>query len=118
MEDSNKKSNSLVHGEIHVDVSSKEILDKVQYIYSNHARLSSSKWDVRIAFGEIGPTGQVEGRCGVVLSHVAAKNLAAALDRVVKALEQRIGEIVDPDKKPPKREKTQEAKKRRPKPTA
>jgi hypothetical protein len=99
MEDNSKKTNAekrLVQSrEIAVELP--EILDKVPYLYVNHARLSSNKWDIRIAFGEIGATGHLEPRCGVILPHVTAKGLAAALDRVVKAVEQRIGEIVDPD---------------------
>ena len=74
-----------------------EILDKVEYLYANHSRLATSKWEVRLAFGEIGPTGETKPKVGVVMSHLHAKSLLNALSRILKALEDRIGEIKDPD---------------------
>ena len=104
MTDADNKNSSdkkLVPGRKIVVGDLPEILDKVPYLYVNHARLSSNKWDIRVAFGEIGPTGQLEPRSGVILPHITAKGLAAALARVVKAVEERVGEIVDPDQTKP-----------------
>ena len=75
-----------------------EILDKVVYSYSNHARLSANKWDIRIAFGDLGPTGEVRPVNGIVLPHLTAKGLLAALARMVEVTEKRLGgPIEDPD---------------------
>lgn len=74
-----------------------EILDKVEYVYSNHVRLSASKWDIRFAFGDIGPTGEVRPLSGVVLPHLVAKALLKALQRMVESTEKRMGGIHDPD---------------------
>ena len=97
MPDDGKKSPAEITEDHEIAAHLPEILDKVQYEYANHARLASNKWDVRIAFGEIGPTGVLTPKTGVILPHIVAKGLAAALDRIVKKVEERIGEIVDPD---------------------
>jgi hypothetical protein len=60
-------------------------------------RLSSNKWDLRLAFGEIGPTGKLEPRTGVILPHLVAKGLMRALGRIIENIEGKIGEIKDPD---------------------
>lgn len=73
-----------------------ELLGKVEYVYTNHARLSTSKWDIRIAFGDIDPTGHLEPKFGVILPHIVAKGLLKALTRMVEATEKRLGEIIDP----------------------
>jgi hypothetical protein len=75
----------------------KQVLSDVEYSYANHAALASSKWDIRIAFGDITPDGKVTPSRGVIIPFLVAKNLARALQRMVDSVEESIGEIVDPD---------------------
>jgi hypothetical protein len=98
-----------------------DISDKVPYTYVNHVRLASNKWDVRLAFGDIGPTGKLEPRIGVILPHIVAKGLMRALGRIVENIESKHGEIRDLDEPskvttPENKSPSKPKKKRRSKP--
>lgn len=104
MNNSNEKSEETTkpnpagveHTQYRVEIP--EVLDLVEYAYANHARLSANKWDIRIAFGDIGPTGKLSPAIGVVLPHLTAKKLLEALGRMVEAAEAKLGHpIEDPD---------------------
>ena len=82
-----------------LEVTLPEILGTVEYTYSNHARLSQSPFDFRIAFGDITPTGDVKPRVGVIIPPITAKGLHAALERLVGQYEERYGAIRSPDEK-------------------
>lgn len=73
-----------------------EILGNVDYVYSNHARLSSNKTEIRFAFGDIDPTGKLIPGAGIILPHVVAKSFSKALLRVIEEAEKTMGEIIDP----------------------
>jgi hypothetical protein len=75
----------------------KQVLSDVDYTYANHAALASSKWDIRIAFGDIAPDGKVTPSKGVIIPFLMAKNLARALQKMIDGVEDLVGEIVDPD---------------------
>jgi hypothetical protein len=81
-----------------LDITLPEILGSVEYTYSNHARLSSNQFDFRIAFGDIGPTGVVTPKVGVIIPPVATKGLYVALGQLIERYEARDGEIADPTK--------------------
>lgn len=68
-----------------------ELLGEVTYEYSNLVRLASSETDVRLAFGDITPTGKLVPKFGVALSPAVAKSLLKALTRIIESLEERLG---------------------------
>jgi hypothetical protein len=59
----------------------------------NTSAVQASNWDIRIAFGDRGPTKQVEPKVGIILSYQHAKALLKALQSVVKITEEKFGEI-------------------------
>ncbi|MDA1313742.1 MAG: hypothetical protein O2968_10440 [Acidobacteria bacterium] len=72
-----------------------ELLGLVDYQCSNYVRLSSNSADVRLAFGDIGPTGNLVPRSGFALSPIVAKALHKALGRQLEQVEEKSGPIPD-----------------------
>ncbi len=72
-----------------------ELLGLVDFQCSNFVRLASNSADVRIAFGDLGPTGKMTPRTGFALSHAVAKSLQKALSRQIETLEEKYGPITD-----------------------
>ena len=75
--------------EINVEIP--ELLGEVAYEYSNLVRLASSRTDVRLAFGDITPTGKLAPKFGVALPPSVAKSLLKALARIIDSIEERLG---------------------------
>ena len=57
---------------------------------------TTSELNIIDRLGDIGPTGKLVPKSGVVLSHIFAKALLKSLERIIKQREERMGEIVDP----------------------
>jgi hypothetical protein len=68
------------------------LLNRVQYLYVNHAEVAVSPWDVRIALGEELPSGAVEARCGVTVSWECARLLLDSLTEVLSPTEEQSAE--------------------------
>lgn len=67
--------------------------EKINFIYVNNTFMSGSNWDVRFVFAERLPTGKVEPRVGIVMSHQHAKALLETLAVNVRNIESLVGEI-------------------------
>lgn len=65
-----------------------DLLGLVDYSYSNIVRVSHSAADVRIAFGDIGPMGELKPKFGVVLTRKVALSMAEALQRLVESMKK------------------------------
>ena len=87
-------STEPVHQRIQVELP--ELLGEVAYEYSNLVRLASSKTDLRLAFGDVTPTGKLNPKFGVVLSHNVAKALLTALTRTIETVEGQLGSEISP----------------------
>ena len=57
-----------------------KLLQTVSFVYVNTSGVQGSNWDIRIAFGDRGPTKQVEPKVGIIMSHQHAKALLKALN--------------------------------------
>ena len=70
-----------------------QLLHEVSFVYVNTSAVQGSNWDIRIAFGDRGPTKQIEPKAGIILSHQHAKALLKSLEGIVKITEEKFGEI-------------------------
>jgi hypothetical protein len=64
-----------------------------KYVYVNSSAVTASNWDVRIAFGEVLPSGATEVRVAVCMSHQHFKALVGVLSANLKKFEEQFGEI-------------------------
>jgi len=76
-----------------ISVEVPELLGLVDFQYCNFVRLASNNTDVRIAFGDIGPTGKLTPRDGFALSPIVAKSLHKALGGQLSKIESEHGPI-------------------------
>lgn len=63
------------------------------YVYVNTTFSSSSNWDVRLAFCERVPSGEILPRVSIVMPHSQAKALCKVLSNQIRQLEEAFGEI-------------------------
>jgi uncharacterized protein DUF3467 len=90
-------------GEQNINVSELETTnpDNVRPVYSNHAGVQVSTWDIRIMFAEITPVvggNEIQQRANVVMTPAHAKALAYLLAQHIEIYEQANGEIPWPPK--------------------
>jgi hypothetical protein len=77
-----------------VNPEAERVLDSIRdYTYVNTTFISSSNWDVRMAFCERVPSGEIVPRVSIVMPHSQAKAFSKVLSRQIERLEESIGEI-------------------------
>lgn len=65
-----------------------KLLSEVQYEYSNRLAMNINEHDVRLAFGDQLPNGEVVPRCGVIISHLHARSVLELLQKNIKRLDE------------------------------
>ncbi len=76
-----------------------ELAQSIEFNYANVTNITTTKWDVQLAFGHRVERDNSFPVSGIVMSHLHAKELARLLTSAVEQLEEVAGEIKDPSLK-------------------
>lgn len=76
-----------------------QLTTSIEFGYANVAQITTTKWDIRLAFGHRVDETDAFPVCGVVMSHLHAKELAGILAKTIENLEEIVGPIEDPEAK-------------------
>ena len=68
-----------------------KLLSEVQYQYSNRLAMNINEHDIRLAFGDQLPNGDVVPRCGVIISHLHARSVLELLQNNIRRLDEAAG---------------------------
>jgi hypothetical protein len=70
-----------------------KLLGDVQYQYSNRLAMNINEHDVRLAFGDQLPNGEVVPRCGLIISHLHARSVLELLQSNIKTLDAALAKM-------------------------